>query len=297
MYHLGEDFAGGLMLWAVGALVAALLTGSRGALAVALVAGLLWSGMTVFEVGEIPHLPFVAFWLIAAAIAVAWDSAPARHLVALAALIWWITAGAALLPILNWSRPGAVTAIGGSLFLGAGLVLASRGPQSLRAFGLTLSNYGAFGFAIASGVMIVGTMGLAPRVLPAWIQWSGVAGMALALAAVLGRRAGPALAALSIGLILAISAGWARPQPGEEPYLAYALALTAMLCLVLSGILDDVRSRTVAGWLGLGLAIAAITWVVEGSLLNRAVFLGLAGATAVAISIVLGRVVPHRSQS
>src|ERR1700722_20079834 len=39
MYHLGEDFAGGMMLWAGGALAAAVLTGSRGALAVALAAG------------------------------------------------------------------------------------------------------------------------------------------------------------------------------------------------------------------------------------------------------------------
>ena len=38
MYHLGGDFAGGMLLWALGALAAAALTGSRGALAVALVA-------------------------------------------------------------------------------------------------------------------------------------------------------------------------------------------------------------------------------------------------------------------
>ena len=144
--------------------------------------------------------------------------------------------------------------------------------------------------------MIVGTMGLAPRAFPAWVPWSGVAAMALALAAVLARRAGPALVALSIGLMLAVGAGWAPPRSGEEPYLAYALALTAMLCLALSGILDEVRARTVAGWLGLGLIIAAITWIVEGSLLHRAAFLGLAGAAAVGISVLLGRVVPHRSQ-
>src|ERR1044071_879822 len=41
MYHLGEDFAGGLMLWSVGSLIAAVLTGSRGSLAVALAAGCL----------------------------------------------------------------------------------------------------------------------------------------------------------------------------------------------------------------------------------------------------------------
>jgi uncharacterized membrane protein len=296
MYHLGEDFLGGLMLWAGGALAAALLTASRGALAVALAAGLLWSGSTVFETGQIPHLPFVPFWLIAAALAVAWNSAPARHLVALAALIWWITAGVALLPVLSWTRPGVVTTVGGSLLLGAGMVLSSRGPDALRAFGATLSTYGGFAVAIASAAMIVGTMGLAPRAFPAWVTWSGVAGIALALLAVLGRRAGPALAALGIGLILAVGAGWAPPRTGEEPYLAYALVLTAMICLVLSGILDEVRARTVAGWLGLALTIAAITWIVEGSLLNRAIFLGLAGAAAVGISVLLGRVVPHRGQ-
>ena len=32
MYHLGGDFAGGMLLWAIGALAAAALTGSRGAL-------------------------------------------------------------------------------------------------------------------------------------------------------------------------------------------------------------------------------------------------------------------------
>src|SRR3954454_18119252 len=36
MYHLGEDFAGGMLLWAAGSLAAAVLTGSRGALAAAL---------------------------------------------------------------------------------------------------------------------------------------------------------------------------------------------------------------------------------------------------------------------
>ena len=49
MYHLGGDFAGGMLLWAVGALAAAALTGSRGALAVALAAASIWSWMRVFE--------------------------------------------------------------------------------------------------------------------------------------------------------------------------------------------------------------------------------------------------------
>jgi uncharacterized membrane protein len=64
MYHMGGDFAGGMLLWAAGSLAAAALTGSRGALAVALAAACLWSGMRVYDEAVVPHLPFVAFWLI-----------------------------------------------------------------------------------------------------------------------------------------------------------------------------------------------------------------------------------------
>ena len=55
MYHLGSDFAGGMLLWAIGALAAAALTSSRGALAVALVAASLWSGMRGIEEMNSPH--------------------------------------------------------------------------------------------------------------------------------------------------------------------------------------------------------------------------------------------------
>src|SRR5437660_5558782 len=80
MYHLGEDFAGGMLLWAIGALAAATLTGSRGALAVALAAGSVWSTMRVFDAPDLLHLPFLALWFIAAGLAIAWNSRVAAHL-------------------------------------------------------------------------------------------------------------------------------------------------------------------------------------------------------------------------
>src|SRR5438067_166690 len=90
MYHLGGDFAGGMLLWAIGALAAAALTGSRGALAVALTAASIWSCMRAIEASDAPHLSFLAVWLIAAGLALAWNSRVAAHLVALAALPWWL---------------------------------------------------------------------------------------------------------------------------------------------------------------------------------------------------------------
>ena len=89
-----------------------------------------------------------------------------------------------------------------------------------------------------------------------------------------------------------LATGWAGTADLPQPWTTYALALAAMLSLVVSGMLDDVRPRIVAGWLGLGLMIAGITWAVRGSLLRRAMFLATAGVVAVVLAALLGRLVP-----
>jgi drug/metabolite transporter (DMT)-like permease len=66
-----------------------------------------------------------------------------------------------------------------------------------------------------------------------------------------------------------------------------------MLCLVVSGVLDDVRPRIVAGWLGIAGVIAAITWALKGSLLRRSAFLAVAGIVAVALATALNRALPR----
>jgi uncharacterized membrane protein len=288
MYHLGEDFAGGLLLWAAGALAAAVLTGSRGALAVALAAACVWSGMRVFEMADV-HLPFLAFWLVAAGLAVMWNAAVARHLVALAAVAWLVHCGIGV-NLSRYANPNFTVCAGAALLLGAGLALASRGSDSLRAFGGTLSNYGAFALALTLASVVAGILGVGPRGWPFPILISGVAGVILAfVAAVIDRRVGTALAGVSTGLALAVAVGWIRSSGTGEPWLAYALTLASMLCLVFSGMLDGVRSRVVAGWIGLGSTMAGITWAVKGSLLRRAVFLAAAGLVAVALAALLGR--------
>jgi drug/metabolite transporter (DMT)-like permease len=66
-----------------------------------------------------------------------------------------------------------------------------------------------------------------------------------------------------------------------------------MICLVISGMLDGVRSRTVAGWIGVAGVIAGITWAVRGSLLRRSVFLAVAGLLTVGLATVLNRLLPR----
>jgi uncharacterized membrane protein len=295
MYHLGGDFAGGMLLWAVGALTTAALTGSRGALAVALAAASIWSSMRIFET-DVPHFTFVAFWLMAGGLALAWSSRVAAHLVAVAALPWWI---ASSFQTPHDFRPSFMLANGAALLFGGGIALAaSHWPRAAQA-GSVLSTYGAF--SLAGVAILEATLanevfrdhaGLANH--PLWVISCGVAGVILAFAAAAAetRRAGTIFAASAIGLVLAAAALW-TPQQSGEPWLAYAALLCAMLCLVVSGMLDAARPRIVAGWLGIAGVIAAITWAVKGSLLNRSIFLAVAGMVAVVLALALNRFVPR----
>jgi uncharacterized membrane protein len=288
MYHLSDDFAAGMLLWAAGALAAAALTGSRGALAVALVSGVMWTSERVVDGADLPHLPFVPFWMLAAVLSLAWNSRVAAHLVSLAALAWWCTA--AIVP----SQNEFIVADGGALLLGAGLLVGSASPDSLRSFGVTLSTYGAFALAAlaAFAAAASGEFHIRPISPPAWAIGCGFGGMILAFAAAaLGRRVASIFAGISIALVLVVTNGWAQPATGE-PWLAYVLELAAMLCLIVSGMLDGARPRVVAGWVGLAAVIASITWAVKGSLLARSIFLGAAGIAAIALALLLGRLLP-----
>jgi uncharacterized membrane protein len=297
MYHLGGDFAGGMLLWAIGALAAAALTGSRGSLAVALVAASIWSGMRAIEELDAPHFPFVVIWFIAAGLTLAWNSRVAAHLVALAALPWWIAAATSQ-PI----QDGIFVVAGGAaLLLGGGLALALTPWPRLASAGAVLSTYGAFSLAAVAGWETATAnefLGArtATAIPPLWAIACGVVGAIAALAAgAAKRRAGTAVAGIAIALVLVATATWMQPEAGE-PWLLYAFCLCAMICLVVSGMLDDARPRIVAGWLGLAGVIAAVTWAVKGSLLRRSIFLAVAGAVAVALAVVLNRLLPRNDE-
>lgn len=297
MYHLGEDFAGGMLLWGAGALATAALTGSRGALAVALAAASIWSCLRITDFHDGAHLPFIVLWLMAGGLALAWNSRVAAHLVAMATLPWWIAT--ALEYDLRDSQPFFILADGAALLLGGGLAMAAAPWQRVREAGSVLSAYGAFALAGVVALEVVATDELfrigADDVQPLWTIACGVAGAILAVAVgALRRQAGTLVAGAAIGLSLLADVAWT--SQASEPWLAYAMLLCAMLGLVVSGMLDANRPRTVAGWLGIAGVIAGVTWAVKGSLLRRSAFLAAAGLVAVALAAALNRVLP-RSES
>ena len=302
MYHMSGDFAAGILLWAAGALVSAALTGSRGALAVALVAGSTWSGMRVADLHDVPHLPFVLFWLIAAGLALAWKSRAAAHLVALATLPWWIMAAAWTGSEVHY-QPFLVVANGAALLFGVGLALAAAPWQRMRDAGAVLSIYGALSLAVVAALVMLMTEDSflflrmkEAAAYPLWIISCGIAGVLLAfVAAAMKRQSSAIFAGIAVALVVAAAAAWI---PGQfvHPQRAYIAGLAAMLCLIISGTLDAARPRIVAGWLGMAGVIALITWTMKSSLLYRSAFLAAAGAVAIVLAIAFNRLLPRTDE-
>jgi hypothetical protein len=247
--------------------------------------------MRVTEVADAPHMPFLAFWLVGAALAAIWNSPVARHLVGVAALGWLLTIFIGMTD--RNLNPVLQTAGWTTVLLGGGLIMSDLKPDPLRALGLTLSTYGSFALALVMAPVGFDEYLSRTPIAPDGGLIAGIAADVVLLAlAIARRRAGQAFAWLAQLLAVIVAAGWAGAAVLPQPWTAYALALASMLCLVVSGMLDDVRPRLVAGWLGLGLMIAGITWAVKGSLLRRSVFLAVSGAAAVALAALLSRVVP-----
>ena len=93
-----------------------------------------------------------------------------------------------------------------------------------------------------------------------------------------------------------LAAGASRQGFSGSEWLTDAAAVAAALCLIIFGMLDDIRPRIVAGWIALAVVIAAITWTVQGSLLARSLFLAAAGSAAIVLALVLGRLLPREAE-
>lgn len=293
MYHIAGDFAGGLMLWAIGAFVGAALTGSRGALAVGLGAACAWSEMRQIEMQIPVHFAFLVPVLAAAGLALAWRSSVARHLAVIALLAWWVINAATNTRF--WS-PGfdAVVALGcGTGFvMGLGLLLETTPAERLRELGATMTTYAGF---LVFGVMALAiSAGLSRSGSGTWLVALGATGLAMAVAAAgLSRRSYVVLACAALGLALGVLL--VRTARTGPPWPGYGMALAGGVCAVIAGMLADERARIVAGWLGLAAVIVAITWTVPGTSMTRAAFLACAGGAAIGLAILLSRLLPREA--
>jgi uncharacterized membrane protein len=114
MYHMEGNPPDAVLMWALGALLAAVLVPSRPALAATFVLGLVW---TQWEraLADGPHWQFLALWAAAAAAAARLGWRPGLHLAAISLAIWLVPLGFFLLDHhAHWiiAAIGALTAVG-----------------------------------------------------------------------------------------------------------------------------------------------------------------------------------------
>jgi uncharacterized membrane protein len=92
MYHMEGNPPDAVLLWALGALLAAVLAQSHPALAAAFVLSSVWSGMER-ALSDIPHWSFLIAWAAATAVAAWLRWRPSLHLAALSLAAWIVPLG------------------------------------------------------------------------------------------------------------------------------------------------------------------------------------------------------------
>ena len=88
IYHIGNHYPDGLLVWAIGALATAFLTSSRSAIVVGLGTALFWSGTEIMEFNWDFHWPFLALWAAFTGLVALWKWGTGYRLVILTIMVW-----------------------------------------------------------------------------------------------------------------------------------------------------------------------------------------------------------------
>lgn len=280
MYHLPADWPGGGLYVAIGAMAAAFLARSRGALVVACAALGTWTFGRLVEADQASHPAFWIAFVLVAWLAASRPGALSRHAVVLLLAghlgTWLVTVPLPSVSGGEWTR--------GALAIGLAATAAAIG-FALRllspAFGLTLAHWSLWFFAGLLGLFQVAAFEVAG------LQRQGLAGiglLALAAGAVLPLaqiaiapdRRGAALlaAALLPGLAIVPALWW---LPDAAALLAPVLALASSVGLIGAGLFAASRTVTAAGYTAFGGLVLWLMYRTVGTLLDQSLFFLAAG--------------------
>lgn len=287
IYHLPADWPAGGLLVGIGALLAAFLGRSRGALVVACAALGAWTFGRMAESDAGTHLAFWPLFLVAAWLAASRPGALSRHAVVLL-LAGHLGTWLMYFPFhdvpgdAEWSR--ASVAIGlAAAFAGIGFGLGRLSP----AFGSTLAHWSLWFFA---GLLILihfaaGEADSLDRQGPALLaKLVLVAGTLLPLAQIFAapdRRAAALLAAALLPGLALVPLLAVLPQAGF--ITVPVLALASSVGLIVAGLFAASRPIAAAGYTAFG---AIVLWLMQrtiGTLLDQSLFFLAAGLVLLAL--------------
>lgn len=288
MYHLPQDWPGGALLLALGALVAGLLMRSNGALAIAFVAIVAWSGGRWSEAEAGPHPGFLVLYLPALWIALSRQNRLVHHLAVLAAAFWLGTLpGHWYFGSFNYGLLAYGLAVSAA-FVAMGALALDRGQPALLTACLP---WGLMGFVVALNVelfrILEAAESQAGRAFPLVFQAYAVAALLVLLLAAIARErrfAWPLAAGLACALLVP-AVFWSGVAAGIVGKVAVAsLILLSAMALVVAGGAGGVRRLLLAGSLLFGVAILVLLWRTIGTLLDQSLFFLVAGVVLIAVA-------------
>ncbi len=275
-YHFNADFPGGIMLWALGALGAAVLVPSRTALGAAFVLGALWTH--VHANGAPPlhvHWLYVPFWGACLGLSLRLGWGTGGHLSVLAALYWIGRSGPGLEATIGMPfQAPSYALLSFSLFM-AGFVLPGRA-------GRILSLYTACAFLALSAANYV-----------TWLHLEPAEGMVTALTAAFGIAAAGAVGLgwrrgvfgpIEAGFLAFLSAALVFGPLVRLPLLQVALFWFGLVLVLALGVARRWTALTNITLLAFTAALLATYFQTFGSLIETAVLFVVGGIVFVGLS-------------
>lgn len=289
MYHLPADWPAGAMLVAIGALVAATLTGKDGPLIVAFTAmtAWTWGRNDIFQANQI-HWSFLILFLPAFLLVLGRESRFLAQVAVLSLSAWLFTLFASSLSEKHFFSIVAAGLAISVLYIVVGLITSRRDwPRALGAF-LTI---GIWCFAALLCVEIARVLetylstrqAVLPLVYP--IYAAGV--VAVAGLAMLGRHEGRGwlVLALALGIGLCVPllffAGAGTAMAGR--IIVAVAVLASAVAMIAGGLLTGIRAFVAAGYVVFGLSLLTLLWRTVGTLLDQSLFFLVAGLALLAL--------------
>jgi uncharacterized membrane protein len=299
-YHMNGEFADAILLWLVGAFVAAFLTRSVSGTVLALAGAAYWTWITTVDNNIGPHLGGLVAVLLGGVLAVWLDSRIARVAAILAFGLWIVVTTMYLGDVFNWPAQGYFGMLGciALAVWTAGLVMTTLSPQKLPRtikMGHDLLTPALAGFLLAAATLqvvlsVLGNGGSDDKL------WVGIGVAALVIAVVLAGLAQQrgALRFVDVVAVAALGAavlGIGLWSPGDDFYGRLAGGIVVILG-ALWWISLGHAGHPVGNKLGLfvfGAEVLYLYAVTLGSLIDTALAFLVGGVLFIALAFFLFR--------
>lgn len=150
-YNIQAHYPDGLLLWGIGAILAAAVVPSRAALAMALALGGWWTWQETQYFDAVLHIPFLLYWAVCTAIAWWLNWRPGIHLSSLTLLAWFIINFEGMQRLLGWGDAEVLTIF---IFLPLAIwSLMQLLERDTNGLALSTGHYAFFVFLLAYGAL------------------------------------------------------------------------------------------------------------------------------------------------